>query len=246
MTLTESLLENGNSDDRPEIYKYLSGDFQQAKLLSKKPRNIQEGVCMAACANWIETHKNYRSCFGKKKPTDVRLDVLKKKHNIDAICQLQIKYEDALSKNSDSITKGNYQSILDEFLSRYDLSLEKANFTQRIAKYPGKISKHGFSESSISQSADLFAVEFEDFANFVNVNHRYHIINFNGSNPHTICCYMSSGKIFGYGKHLYVFEPNRGEFKVPASDIPKFFALLVFTHISLNAFNSEMVAYRIK
>lgn len=201
---------------------------------------------MAACANWIETHKNYRSCFGNKKPTDVRLEILKRKHKIDAICKSQSDYERIFTKNSSSIDKGSYKSSLDEFLSCYDLSSDGASLTQRIAKYPGKISSRGLSESSISESATSYAFEFEDFANFVNVNHRYHIINFNGSNPHTICCYMSSGKMFGYGKHLYVFEPNRGEFKVPASDIPKFFALLVFTHISLNAFNSEMVAYRIK
>lgn len=34
---------------------------------------------------------------------------------------------------------------------------------------------------------------------------------------HAIAFYLSSGKAFGKGQHVYVFDPNYGEFKVPKS-----------------------------
>ena len=46
-----------------------------------------------------------------------------------------------------------------------------------------------------------------------------------GGSGHAICCYKSGGK-FGYYSHLYVFDPNLAEFKVPASEIYLFFAVL--------------------
>ena len=40
---------------------------------------------------------------------------------------------------------------------------------------------------------------------------------------HVIAGYHSSGKIRGWGSHLYVFEPNFGEFKLSAGEIKDFF-----------------------
>ncbi|NNE65095.1 MAG: hypothetical protein HKN33_00900, partial [Pyrinomonadaceae bacterium] len=35
---------------------------------------------------------------------------------------------------------------------------------------------------------------------------------------HAIAFYLSSGKMLGLGRHVYVFDPNFGEFKVPKSN----------------------------
>jgi len=47
---------------------------------------------------------------------------------------------------------------------------------------------------------------------------------------HAICAYKSSGKIFGIGSHLYVFDPNYGEFRVPTDKIEYFFRSLRETY----------------
>jgi hypothetical protein len=49
----------------------------------------------------------------------------------------------------------------------------------------------------------------------------FDIKNLNGR--HAICSYKSSGKVFGIGSHLYVFDPNYGEFRVPTGNIKEFY-----------------------
>ncbi|MBK7061038.1 MAG: hypothetical protein IPH51_11210 [Rubrivivax sp.] len=46
--------------------------------------------------------------------------------------------------------------------------------------------------------------------------------------PHAIGLYMSSGKILGAGKHVYLFDPNEGEFRVPEKRFSKFLRDLLF------------------
>jgi len=41
-----------------------------------------------------------------------------------------------------------------------------------------------------------------------------------------VCTYKSSGKLFGLGSHLYVFDPNQGEFRIPHGKIWDFFSTL--------------------
>jgi hypothetical protein len=47
-----------------------------------------------------------------------------------------------------------------------------------------------------------------------------HLIHFSftrqgGTVSHVIACYCSSGKVLGVGRHVYLFDPNHGEYKVP-------------------------------
>ncbi|MGO4833623.1 YopT-type cysteine protease domain-containing protein [Rhizobiaceae sp. 2RAB30] len=53
-----------------------------------------------------------------------------------------------------------------------------------------------------------------------------------GKDNHCIAAYHSSGKLFGYGSHLYVFEPNFGEIKIGASEtaVKGFFKALAETY----------------
>ena len=69
---------------------------------------------------------------------------------------------------------------------------------------------------------------FQELIDKVNRTHKYYILALSipfGGSGHAICCYKSGGK-FGYYSHLYVFDPNLAEFKVPASEIYLFFAVL--------------------
>lgn len=46
--------------------------------------------------------------------------------------------------------------------------------------------------------------------------------------PHAIGMYMSGGKLLGAGKHVYLFDPNEGEFKIPDKPFPQFLRDLLF------------------
>jgi len=47
-----------------------------------------------------------------------------------------------------------------------------------------------------------------------------------GVGGHAICSYKSGGKFFGLGSHLYVFDPNFGEYRVPSGQIVDFYKAL--------------------
>jgi hypothetical protein len=49
-----------------------------------------------------------------------------------------------------------------------------------------------------------------------------------GDGPHAIGMYMSGGKVFGTAKHVYLFDPNEGEFKVPVKQFSQFLRGLLF------------------
>ena len=55
-----------------------------------------------------------------------------------------------------------------------------------------------------------------------------------GKDHHCIAAYHSSGKLFGYGSHLYVFEPNFGEIKIGASEtaVKGFFKALAAAYMT--------------
>ena len=78
----------------------------------------------------------------------------------------------------------------------------------------------------------------------INRTHTYSQISFSiGKNGrHAICAYKSGGKFLGLGSHLYVFDPNFGEFRVKGSEIVYFFQTL-FQEYGDRI--SEIVAYRV-
>lgn len=72
--------------------------------------------------------------------------------------------------------------------------------------------------ASIIGSLDTHEFD-ETFEKKVSRNQQYHIIALTGFGiGHAIACYASSGKLFGRGRHFYLFDPNIGELKVPLED----------------------------
>lgn len=235
------LLQSQGGEGKSAYFKWVVGDFRQTELIEKYDSNTRKGVCMAVCVRWIEHHKTVRSCFGYKKPTDIRLAALKKSNEIDAICRSQAVYGDYVKKISNLGDASEYKETLNEFVGNFDLSLSRETKTIYLGKLSSKFSKASNADAFVDDSSYLF----EEMATFVKQKHRYHIINLDGQTPHTICCYMSSGTAFGYGTHLYVFEPNRGEFKVPANEVDEFFACHMYEAMSAGMSIGSMTAFRI-
>ena len=201
---------------------------------------------MSTCINWIITHKNHRTTFGKKTPTDTRLEIIKKKQNVEALCTSQSDYESMLMKIPVTQFDTLYIDKLNEFLEKHKIKADGNTEKMHIDSYAGSLLKERKEAPDITAFAEAKEDDFNNIKNFLTATHRYHLINFKGLHAHTICCYMSGGKIFGSGSHLYVFDPNIGEFKVPLSEVGYFLSLLVFTHISMGARNNTLTAYRIE
>jgi hypothetical protein len=65
--------------------------------------------------------------------------------------------------------------------------------------------------------------------------HRYHVLSLTGfGDGHAIAAYMSSGKIFGLARHVYLFDPNIGEFKIPEGDLDYALEALAARYKSIN------------
>jgi hypothetical protein len=84
---------------------------------------------------------------------------------------------------------------------------------------------------SISFGSEVKSRSVQELSEVVDVKRGYTQTSFSfkkGSKTgrHGICSYKSSGKIFGFGSHLYVFDPNFGEFRVPGGQIRDFYSSL--------------------
>ncbi|RUQ71508.1 hypothetical protein EJ913_12760 [Azospirillum doebereinerae] len=220
---------------------YLQGTFEQADLLKTANQEFQGGVCMATCAYWIAHHRQYRSFWGKKKSSDARLEFLRSKNKFEAICRAQSSYGDIARDKSQSSSAEIYRKALGSFLGNYGLGLSKSMQTLYLGFTAGYRDKY----KGRSSYVEAARVKFEDLATFLNQPHSFHIINFDGGHQHTTCCYKSNGKR-GTSSHLYFFDPNRGEFKIPADDIDVFLAHLNFTFMEMGGGHSSVVALRVE
>lgn len=217
---------------------YLQGDFQQADILKTATQEFKDGVCMATCAYWIAHHIQYRSFWGNKLSTSSRLSFLKDKHKFAAICRAQSNYGNLARGKSESSNTEDYRKALATFLGGYGLGLTG----DKESVYLGSLRKYlNEGRSSYVESASY---KFEDLATFVNRRHTFTILNFDGMHPHTCAAYMSGGKK-GKDTHLYFFDPNRGEFKVPAGEIDSFFAHVHYTFFQMEGGHSNIVGLRV-
>jgi hypothetical protein len=57
-------------------------------------------------------------------------------------------------------------------------------------------------------------------------HHQIQCPKFNGN--HSLAYYTSSGKILGMGRHVYVFDPDYGEYCVPTGKFPKWLPAFLF------------------
>ena len=63
---------------------------------------------------------------------------------------------------------------------------------------------------------------------------------------HAVCCYKSGGKAFGFGSHLYFFEPNFGEYKAAAGSVTDMFNGLVDEYRAYRRANGTLMTLKIE
>jgi hypothetical protein len=194
------------------LEKYRVRYFNQAEAL--EGLNLTGGPCVAFCLLWIAHHKKYRPS-GKKESTATRMDWIASPSAVRAASELAADLEANYKPH-------NRERLLSEFSGPYIPA--KSDFELMIIGWRHKITYRSLVRTTHRA---------HHVANMVTSVHRYCIIFLNddagGSTDHAICCYKSSGKIFGFFEHFYIFDPNSGEYVIggSATEFETFFALFL-------------------
>jgi len=159
--------------------------------------DIGEGICMSLSCLWIKLHMQQKSQGSgeqlRRECMTTRIDHFSKQENLQDAADIHEDY----SKEA----------------RRYGLREGLALLTRSVAlNFGGPISGNYDAKTGV-----------KDLEKAVNKTHHYSVIGINfARGKHAIAAYKSGGK-FGFFSHLYVFDPNYGEFRVGNGDIEDFF-----------------------
>ena len=184
-----------------EHISYSQGN-EAAKTKIDPSHSIHSGVCFSLCCQWIQLHKQNRS-------------------------EGSLKRRDAMTQRIKELGSDNimFYRAVNSQMNTYGISNSKTKLGQKNEtgnKYGIK-----FVDSLGTTLCSSKSYKTDVLLNEVNHPHRYTQTSFQLKNGrHAICAYRSNGKIFGLGAHLYVFDPNFGEFRISPSEIEDFYTAL--------------------
>lgn len=177
----------------PAEYAKHCTPFKQRSLGINDPA-VEYGVCVGLSVDWITRHKNFKAEGAAK-----RINFIATQARASAI--LRQKAYLAILKATNSSASSGQTMELDAALAEFEC---------------------GFSATMVSSNPYVWSDPKESlhplYTNTSSYNTYYLIILSFGTDHHCIAAYHSSGKLFGYGSHLYVFEPNFGEIKIGGSE----------------------------
>lgn len=185
--------------------KYSQGDQLRALGDAIKQRSdVGGGICLSLCCQWMELHRKYHQMGGGERD---RIDAMAIR--IRGLMSDREWFHRAMGAQA-----GEYAEVY-------------KGETKRIDRKNATGKKFGISFSNETQHRYV-----RHLAEAVDVKRGYVQTSFSfkargGGGRHAICSYKSGGKIFGLGAHLYVFDPNYGEFRIPTGQIREFFDSLL-------------------
>jgi len=188
----------------PELQDFNPTQYSQGEQIKKalgdaigQRSDVSGGICFSLCCQWMELHRKYHKMGGGEK---------------DRIAAMAIRIRDLMSDSVYFFRAMNSQA--GDYAQAYANKLEQKNETGR---------KYGLVFSSEQQKQSLAML-----AASVNGTHSYTQTSFGlgTRGRHAICAYKSGGKFLGFGSHLYVFDPNYGEYRVSQSKIEEFYRAL--------------------
>ena len=201
MTIKITDFQNEGYKQDKELDKWLGGVLSQRS-------DVNRGICLSLCMNWIYLHKKYH-----KMGNGERYRIESMKSRIRGLMSETVHFQRALNSQAWDYAlarEGNGSSVRDHLNGvgkKYGLEFS----AEEIPAVPA-------GARSLAEAVPTLTV---------NRNHAYTmtIIRFTGG-AHAICAYKSGGKFFGLGSHLYLFDPNFGEFRIPTSSISDFYVAL--------------------
>lgn len=186
---------------------HLVAEFRQRPLVASKPQDMSYGMCVGFSTAWVLRHRNFKSEGPKQ-----RCDHLKSDTAVTGAETMQRSYLGGRSTADNIRSTGQRAAINTAFTSVSSAVSIAATETADI--YP-----EGMKEALQSIFVHTSGI------------HRYFlcVLSFGESalkvdtDNHVIAGYHSGGKFRGWGSHLYVFEPNFGEFRLSGGEVKTFF-----------------------
>ena len=180
--------------------------------------DVSGGICFSLCCQWMELHRKYHKMGGGEK---------------DRIAAMALRIKALMSDSVYFYRAMNSQA--GDYAQTYADKLEQKNETGR---------KYGlvFSSEQTNQKLAMLAAS-------VNGTHSYTQTSFGLGQigRHAICAYKSGGKFLGFGSHLYVFDPNYGEYRVSQSKIEEFYRTLFSSYAKgRKGYINEIVTYQVE
>lgn len=186
-------------------------EFRQRPFVHRAPKDMEYGMCVGFSIAWLVRHRYY----GAQSPRG-QLEYLKTDGAVNAAERDQRAYMAARTPQ-DGITQTGQRVAIN-------------------AGFAAGGSKAGIVATHLTRlnSPDLNDEMNEVFVHTSGIHNYCALVlsfrdnkgNIDADN-HMIAGYHSSGKFRGYGSHLYVFEPNFGEFKLSGSEVRGFVRQLI-------------------
>ncbi len=191
----------------PAEYKKNCVPFKQRDL-GISDKDVDYGVCVGLSAEWIARHKKFKSEGSQKRIAFIAA------HAKDAAIARQRAYLSTLGATRSGASSGQTMEL------DAALAFVECGFAANLV------------DSTRYYGSDADNSLHPLYSHTSGVNNYYMILLSFGKDNHCIAAYHSSGKLFGYGSHLYVFEPNFGEIKIAASEtaVKGFFTALANTY----------------
>lgn len=180
-------------------------EYSQRAAVAAASADVSYGLCVGFSIAWLLRHRYYKAETSLKRMEYMRLSA-------------------AFAAERDTRAYLKARTTGDVFLNgqaaAHGAGLRGGGSTASIVK----------TTQVQLDSADLKEELAEVFAHTSGI-HNYFLILLSfgedrlklGSDNHTIAAYHSGGTFRGWGSHLYVFEPNFGEFKLSGGEIKGFF-----------------------
>jgi hypothetical protein len=184
--------------------------------------DVSGGICLGLSCQWIELHRDYHG-MGKGE-----------KYRVE--CMMR-RIQDLASDSAFFYRAMNSQA---QYIHDGGLGEDK-RIIETAKKY-----KIQFDDKKTHQPGENYD-DLRPLGRAVGSTHSYHLIAFGGKRGgHAICSYKSGGKLFGIGSHLYVFDPNFGEFRLESGQIIVFFRdlLSIYKHqIGISYIHTRRVGF---
>lgn len=187
--------------------------------------DCRRGVCYGLCVAWIRRHRS-----NKGETPASRLSHVGSRDSVLHASVTQRLYSSEFSKGGWGYF--NHKDSQNAAMEGLKLQYRDDSWKDYVA----------YTDADDMEAA-LSAVEAR-----VGRTHEYAMVllEFTTLGGHAICSYKSGGKIAGLGSHLYVFDPNFGEFKVPGGQIKAFFASLFERYYNNKGANGNFRRYEVK
>jgi len=182
----------GEVMELPADYMKNGVAFKQRDL-AVADEEVSYGICVGLSAEWVARHKKYKSEGSAKRIAFI-------KSQAPSAIARQKAYLSVLTQSRSSAFSGQ-TTELDAALAFAEsgMSANLADSTRFMRAAADECLHPLYTHTGGHNNYFLILLSF-------------------GKDNHCIAAYHSSGKLFGYGSHLYVFEPNFGEIKIPASE----------------------------